>query len=267
MEYLINYYSSHDEEGRLLSRHGQVEFLTTMRYVEKYLFPGARILEIGAGTGRYSHSLAQKGYAVDAVELLEHNIGVFKSNTTPEEAITIRQGDARDLSAFANDTYDTTLVLGPLYHMYTQEDKRQTIREALRVTKPGGIVFAAYCIADASLFDYGFRKGHILELMKADGICGITMPGFKAYSTPEALFELVRKEDIDEMMNGFPVARLHYVAADMLINMMGETVDAMDDATFELYLQYHWFLCERPDMVGLTCHSLDIFRKNKDSGV
>ena len=49
---LTNFYSNYDEEGRLLSKHGQVEYLTTMRYIEKYLRPGMRVLEIGAGTGR-----------------------------------------------------------------------------------------------------------------------------------------------------------------------------------------------------------------------
>ena len=74
---LSQYYSSYDENHRLTSRHGMVEFLTTMRYIEKYLQPGMRILEIGAGTGRYSHSLARNGYHVDAVELVQHNIEIF----------------------------------------------------------------------------------------------------------------------------------------------------------------------------------------------
>ena len=34
LELLTNYYSSYDEEGRLLSRHGSVEYLTTMHYIE-----------------------------------------------------------------------------------------------------------------------------------------------------------------------------------------------------------------------------------------
>lgn len=59
--YLKAYYETHDEDGRLLSRTGQIEFLTTMRYIEKYLRPGMRILEIGAATGRYSHTLARMG--------------------------------------------------------------------------------------------------------------------------------------------------------------------------------------------------------------
>jgi 2-polyprenyl-3-methyl-5-hydroxy-6-metoxy-1,4-benzoquinol methylase len=66
---LENYYNSHDENSRLESRHGQVEFLTTMRYIERYLTPGAKVIEIGAGTGRYSRAIADMGYPVEAVEL------------------------------------------------------------------------------------------------------------------------------------------------------------------------------------------------------
>ena len=86
---LSQFYENYDEDNRLSSRYGMVEYLTTMRYIEKYLHPGMRILEIGAATGRYSHALAQKGYQVDAVELVEHNIEIFKQNTQPGENITI----------------------------------------------------------------------------------------------------------------------------------------------------------------------------------
>lgn len=167
--YLINFYKAYDEDSRLKSKHGSVEFLTTMRYVERYLKPGNRILEIGAGTGRYSHALARRGYIVDAVELVEHNIKVFRKNTLPNEQITISQGNALDLSAFSDNQYDVTLLLGPLYHLYTKEDKRQAIREA---------------------------------------------------------------------------------------------IDAMDEETFRLYLNYHFATCERGDLVGITSHALDIFQKS-----
>ena len=80
-EYLKKFYEEYDEDGRLVSKHGKVEYVTTMKYISKYLHPGMRILEVGAATGRYSHVLAQKGYRVDAVELLEHNIAIFKHNT------------------------------------------------------------------------------------------------------------------------------------------------------------------------------------------
>ena len=59
-QYLIDFYNQYDEDSRLAPRHGSVEFLTTMRYIEKYIRPGHRVLEVGAGTGRYSHALASR---------------------------------------------------------------------------------------------------------------------------------------------------------------------------------------------------------------
>ena len=128
-DYLTNYYENYDENGRLCSKHGMVEYITTMKYVEKHLRPGMRIIEIGAATGRYSHALAQKGQRVDAVELVEHNIEIFRENTLPDEPVTITQGNATDLSQFESDTYDITLLLGPMYHLFTTEDKRKAAEE------------------------------------------------------------------------------------------------------------------------------------------
>jgi|SRR5690554_717389 ubiquinone/menaquinone biosynthesis C-methylase UbiE len=258
IEYLENYYNNYDEEGRLLSNHGKVEFLTTMRYIEKYLFTGARILEIGAGTGRYSLTLAKQGYTVDAVELVQHNIDIFKSSITPDINVTVQKGNAIDLSFIEDKVYDITLLLGPMYHLFTENDKIKALSEALRVTKKGGILLTAYCISDGSIICYGFRQGNIDTLVNK-GLLDIET--FKAFSTPAEIFELYRKEDIDELMNRFEVSRLHYVATDLATNYMRDTIDSMDDETFNTYLKYHFSICERSDMVGATHHSLDIVRK------
>lgn len=259
--YIVNFYNNYDEDNRLALRHGSVEFLTTMRYIEKYLKPNSKIIEIGAGTGRYSHALARQGYAVDAVELVEHNIEVFKKNTLPNESITIRQGNAMDLSEFGDNQYDITLLLGPLYHLYDKEDKCQALSEAIRVTKPGGVIFAAYVLSDGCLLDEGFHRGNInvKEYIRDGLIDGET---FITKSQPKDLFELVRKEDIDDLMSAFDVARLHYVATDGCALFMREAIDAMDDETFQLYLKYHFSTCEREDFLGVSSHAVDIFQKN-----
>lgn len=231
-----------------------------MRYIGKYIKPGDRVLEVGAGTGRYSHALARQGYTVDAVELIGHNIDVFQNNTQPGENISITQGNALDLSAFSDNTYDITLLLGPLYHLYTKEDKRQALREAIRVTRPGGVVFAAYVISDGCLLDEGFHRGNInvAAYVEQGLLDGVT---FAAKSEPKDLFELVRKEDVDELMRGFSTTRLHYVATDGCALLLREDIDAMDDETFRLYLDYHFATCERADLLGVTSHALDVFRK------
>lgn len=259
LECLTQFYTDHcDEDARLRSRHGMVEYLTTMRYIERYLRPGARIMEIGAGTGRYSHTLAQMGYQVDAVELIRHNIDVFERNTREGERVSIRQGNALDLSAFADETYDITLLLGPMYHLYTPREQKQALAEAIRVTRKGGVVFAAYCNNDATVVGFCFGKG----MLKQERYRQLTDPEtFRLTSTPEELFQLHRREDIDSLMEGFDVERLHYVGTDMATEFIRDTVDAMDDEMFDMYLKYHFFICERPDMVGVTHHMLDVFRK------
>jgi len=257
-DYLTRFYENYDESGRLISRHGMVEYVTTMKYIEKYLRPGMRVIEIGAATGRYSHALARKGYQVDAVELVERHIEIFRRNIVEGEPVTITQGNAMDLSAFESDTYDMTLLLGPMYHLFTKEDKLKALSEAIRVTKRGGIVFAAYCMGDASILLYGFVRGEIHNLVKE---CMLDTETFETFSRPWDIFELYRKEDIDDLRAAFNVTQLHFLAADGYANHMRDTVDKMDERTYELYLKYHLATCERQDMVGYSNHTLDIFRK------
>ena len=183
---------------------------------------------------------------------------IFRQKTVPGENVTIRQGDARNLSFYEDNTFDITLVLGPMYHLFTQVDQKQALCEAIRVTKPGGIIFAAYCGNEATMVQYCFGRGMIRQQHYRDLIDLVT---FKASSDPMELFVLYRREDIDSLMQGFSVKRLHYIGTDMATNYMRGVIDEMEDDLFDLYLQYHFAICERSDCVGTSHHILDVFRK------
>lgn len=261
---LNEYYRRYDEEGRLLSHHGQVEYRTTMRYIHRYLQPGARILEIGAGTGRYSLALAAEGYAVTAVELIPYNLSLLREKIMPAMSIETYEGNALDLSFLPSGGYDMVLLLGPLYHLYREEDKIQALTEALRLTKSGGVVGIAYCMADPTAFQYCFHRDgdgnyRIHDLRRR----GLVDDHFRLYSTPGELFELIRPADADRLLAHFATAvkRLHFVGTDMCTNYMRENVDAMDEETFRLFLAYHDTICERPDLLGASHHTLDLWRK------
>ena len=148
MNHLEEYYNNYDEEGRLLSRHGQVEYLTTMKYIKECLegISDPSILEVGAGTGRYSVTLAKQGLQVTAVELIAHNLEILRSKLDGTEPIHTTQGNALDLSGFPDNSFDLTMLLGPMYHLYTKEEKLRALSEAVRVTKSGGHILVAYCI-------------------------------------------------------------------------------------------------------------------------
>ena len=142
--YITDYYNNYNEDERTKSRHGSVEFATNMRYIRRYVPQGAKILDVGAGTGVYSMALAMDGYDVHAVELVEHNIEVFRENLRACGAeIPVEQGNALDLSRFGDESFDAALLFGPLYHLYEREDKLTVLREA------GGIplVIAVWTLA------------------------------------------------------------------------------------------------------------------------
>ena len=193
------------------------------------------------------------------MELVRHNIDIFNSLTQPGENVTIHQGDARDLSCFADDTFDLTLVLGPMYHLFEETDRRQALREAVRVTKKGGIIFAAYCMLDASILCYGFAQNQLNELIREDRI---DLHSFTQIHSRLDYFCLDRKESIDALREGLCVTQLHFAAAEGYAKHIEAALAEMDEETYQLFLRYHRATCERADMVGISHHTIDIFRKD-----
>ena len=259
MNYLEDYYNNYDEEGRLRSRHGQVEYLTTMKYIRESLIgiSDPSVLEIGAGTGRYSVTLAKQGYRVTAVELISHNLELLKSKLDGSESITAIRGNALDLSCLPDNAYDLTMLLGPMYHLYTKEDKLQALAEAVRVTKPGGYILVAYCMNEPTVVQYVFGLNHLHEVMDMN----LLTPDWHCISEPKELFELVRTEDIAALNAEFPVERIKLIASDGATNYNRSLIDAMDDETFAKWMDFHFSVCERQDLIGASHHTLDILRR------
>jgi len=261
MNYLENYYANYDEEGRLTSKHGQVEYRTTMKYIHDIIGDETKkILEVGAGTGRYSVALAKEGHEVDALEYTEHNLEIMNRKIAGEGLANIRtyHGTALDLSRFEDESFDVTLVLGPMYHLYTKEDKYKAMAEAVRVTKTRGYILVAYCMNEATMLQYVFGKGNLWSCMENN----MLTEDFHCLSEEKDLFELTRVEDINALNAQFSnVTRLKLVATDGATNYMRECIDSMDDRTFEMWMKYHFTICEREDLIGATHHSLDILKK------
>jgi len=260
MNYIENYYANYDEDGRLACYHGQVEFLTTMKYIHECIgsTEKKKILEVGAGTGRYSIALAKEGHEVDALEYTTHNFEIMNSKIEGISNIKTHKGNALDLSEFKDESFDITLVLGPMYHMYTKEDKQKVLEEAIRVTKKQGHILVAYCMNEATMIQFTFKAGKIWDCINNH----MLTDDFRCISEEKDLFEMVRLEEIDELNAHFEdVKRIKIIAADGATNYMRECVDAMDDATFQVWMKYHFSICERMDLIGATNHSLDILKK------
>lgn len=259
MTELEEYYNKFNEEKRLNSRHGQVEFITSMKYIHKYIRPDIqpeqfKILDIGAGTGRYSVALAEEGFDVTAVELVKYNLGILKQKNSSVKAM---QGNALNLKKLASDTFDLTLLFGPMYHLFGFDDKLKALNEAKRVTKPGGIILVAYCMNEYSVLTYAFKEKHILECVEQNRFT----EDFHTLSTRENLYDYVRLEDINALNKESNLTRLQILSPDGPANYMRPFLNQLSEEEFEWFLKYHLSTCERQDLIGAGAHTLDILQK------
>ncbi len=256
---LEQHYNKFNEDKRLLRRHGQVEYITTCKYLHQVLmeYENPKVLDLGAGTGRYSLRLASEGYDVTAVELVKYNLGILKKHAR-EEGITLSayQGNATKLKRFADDSFDVTLLFGPMYHLYDWEDKRRALSEAKRVTRPGGKILVAYIMNEYSVLVYGFREGHVKECLED----GRLDHDFLSHTKEEDLYSYVRLEEIDRLNQSLGLEREKILAADGPADYLRRELAAMDQETFDLFVKYHLSTCERKDLLGASAHTLDILK-------
>ena len=135
IEQIQKTYEIFNEDTRLnRSKAARVEFLTNVKYIEKYLSQGDSILDVGAGAGEYSFYFARNGYKVSALELTDTNIKAFRAKMREEDNIDLMQGNAIDLSAYGDNSFDVVLLFGPLYHLHNEGDNI-TARAAAKTIK------------------------------------------------------------------------------------------------------------------------------------
>lgn len=141
------YYNNnlHGEHDRLV-RH-QLEYDLTWRYLDEYLPPRGKILEVGAATGRYTVELARRGYQVTAVDLSPVELDVCRENLAAaglEKQVALVVADARDLSEVAGRAFDAVLLMGPLYHLVKEADRVVALKEVYDRMREGGVLFSAF---------------------------------------------------------------------------------------------------------------------------
>lgn len=284
MTNIEKYYNKFHEEHRLTTRHGQVEFRTTLYYIEEairwlsdaerrienttdngsqnvvsirpsgYSTSGAlKIADIGAGTGRYSVELCHRGYDVTAVELVKHNLEILRAK---HENIKTWQGDARNLSFLDDKSFDITLLFGPLYHLHGDEEKLKALTEARRITKKGGIILVAYVMNEYSVISYCFKEHKWSEVAEKGGLS----PDFHTICTEEDLYDYVRLEDIDRLNKAAGLERIKIISADGAADYMRRELNEMSPGEFEAFCSFQLAIAERPELVGAGSHCVDILK-------
>ena len=282
---LEKYYNKFHEEHRLTTRHGLVEFRTTMHFIEEAidrcrnkfgmtpnclgmtpnchpelvsgspLDPTAthpiKIADIGAGTGRYSVELCHRGYDVTAVELVKHNLEILRPK---HENIKTWQGDARNLHFLEDQTFDVTLLFGPLYHLHGDDNKLKALSEARRITKKGGIILVAYVMNEYSVISYCFKEHKWKEVAEKGGLDET----FHTICTEDDLYDYVRVSDINRLNEAAGLQRIKLISADGAADYIRRELNEMSEEEFEAFCSFQQAIAERPELLGAGSHCVDI---------
>ncbi|MFC7686345.1 class I SAM-dependent methyltransferase [Ureibacillus sp. GCM10028918] len=146
MNEIISYYNQFDEWGRL--DREPIEYKVNWHYIKKYLPPSGKVLDNGAGPGKYSMELAKEGYNVTLADLTPRLVDIAKSKASElnldKQFKDFLVADARELNMLEAEQFDASLMLGPMYHLQDEIDRGKAVNELKRVTKKGGLIFVAF---------------------------------------------------------------------------------------------------------------------------
>lgn len=264
MTQLEKYYNKFKEDHRLTTRHGIVEFTVSMKYIHECIRkaeekldkqsenPKIRIADIGAGTGRYSVALSREGFDVTAVELVQHNLDVLRSK---HENVKTWQGNAMDLHFLEDESFDVTLLFGPMYHLHSVEDRLKALDEAKRITKKGGFILVAYVMNEYAVLSYCFKEGHIKECLEH----GTLTENFHTITEMEKdLYCYTRLEDMNFLNEKAGLERIKIFAPDGAADYMRRELNALDEESFRCFIDYQLAVCERPELLGASSHTVDV---------
>lgn len=144
---IAEYYDNNAESEHIRLERHQLEYDLTWRYLNEYLPPQGSILEVGAATGRYTVELARRGFDVTAVDLSAVQLEQCRQRLADaglEQRVCLVASDARCLAEVAARVFDAVLLMGPLYHLIEEEDRKVALKQATSRLVEGGIIISAH---------------------------------------------------------------------------------------------------------------------------
>ena len=251
-------------EWERLERH-RTEFAVTLRVLGEHLpRPPARILDVGGGPGRYAIELTKQGYEVTLFDLSKACLALAEEKALEAgvKLAGVEQGNAVDLSRFADASFDAVLLMGPLYHLLEEDDRRRAVQEARRVLKPNGLIFAAFITRYAPIRwaakyepEWILKHRGRLEQLLASG----ALPAHPEGGFTDAYF--IHPREVRPLMEGEGFETLDLIACEGVVSMIEEKVNALSGELWEAWVELNYRLGRDPSVHGAAEHLLYVGRK------
>lgn len=243
------------------------EFIITCRIMDRYINPGDKILDIGGGPGRYSFYFMEKGCDVTLFDLSSENIS-FAQNMSKEKNMNLKThvGDARVVSEIVEDKFDHILIMGPMYHVLEEKERKIVVENALKLLKPGGIIFISFINLIAGIiYAMKFKPEIILDSFEQNyHKLFIENKNFSGEGFTQTYFS--RPDEILYFMSGFNLEKLHLISQESILTLCEDNIFSQSKEVIDLWIDLGEKLCEREDLLSWGEHLMYI-GKNKSNEI
>ena len=262
IETVKEYYDNNVEyEWERLERN-PYEFRINTYFMDKYIRKGDKVLDIGGGPGKYSLYFAQKGCDVTLVDLSDGNV-MFAKKKAEELNLNINTivGNACDIDTLVDEKYDHVMLMGPLYHLLKESDRKKAVSNSLKLLKKNGVFYASYISACAGII-YLLREdpSMIEDTQLLDDFTYFSEDrSFSGKAFTDARFE--RVNDIVPFMNEYNLIKLHLLGSEGILSPFKNQVMSQSQQILDKCIDLAIKVCERKDLLSYSEHLLYIGRK------
>lgn len=261
---IAGFYNAEPErEHERLDRH-QLERDLTWRYLDQVLPPRGSILEVGAGTGRYTLALAERGYRLTAVDLsavLLEECRIRIAGAGLEAQVTFVVADARDLGQVVETGFDAVLLMGPLYHLVVEADRRLALKEAFDCLREGGIICSAF-ISRLGIMGDLLKK--LPEWIEDEAeVRSLLARGQRPHDAPRGGFRgyFARVSEIAPLHEAVGFETLTVVGIEPAISADDESYNRLQGNQRRRWLDLLYEISTEPSIIGASRHLLYVGRK------
>jgi SAM-dependent methyltransferase len=252
----------HKEDSRL--EEHQLEYEMTWRYLEQYLPAQGSILEVGAASGRYTLELARRGYMVTAVDLSAALLEINRKRLADAgltNQVRFVVADARDLSAVSEDTFDAALLMGPLYHLLLEDDRKTALKQVYDRLRPDGIIFSALLSRFGIMGDLIKKTPAWIENPAA--VQWLLSHGHRPDDAPPGGFRgyFARIDEIAPLHESVGFETLTLAGVEPGISADDESYNILQGEQRRLWLDLLYAISTEPTTIGASRHLLYIGRK------
>jgi 2-polyprenyl-3-methyl-5-hydroxy-6-metoxy-1,4-benzoquinol methylase len=259
MNEIEHWYDTEYDEWQRLERH-KIEFDITKRYLDEFIIgENLQIFDIGGGPGRYSIYLAEKGHKVTLLDLSKRNIEVAKRKAF-ERGIVLEDyihGNALELDYF-KQKYDVVLLMGPLYHLLEESERKKAVEGALKLLKPNGMIIVSF------ISNYAPIQDNLSQLFTIESVEGLLDYLKNGENKDQGGFTTAFFIDLNEaraLMKSFGLKEIIFAGIENILGCKEKEINLLEESEYRKWLEIGYHLSKDENVIGTSQHFLYIGRK------